>query len=625
MCYNIDIKRIALFFTGIFLTLLVYADDISFTAKANRNKVAVGETVQITYTINSSGNNFKAPAFNGFRVVGGPNQSSSFQWINGKTSQSLSFSYILLAEKEGSYIFKGATVEVGGKTYTSNEISIEVVKGNPQQQQQHRQQQAQPKYNPFFDPFDPFDPFANQSQQEPQQTQDLKEQIFLKVNVDKKSAYIGEQITATYKIYTRVDIVSNNVKKLPALNGFWSQDIDNKGQAQLVKEYVDGEQYYVAELKKTILFPQRTGTLEIDPMEMDIVVRLRNNSRSRSIFDQFFGSYQDVAYTIKSKPVKIQVKALPEKNKPESFNGAVGKYQLESKINKTKLKTNEAITLSYTLSGKGNIKLVEVQKPEFPNDIESYDPKIKDNINVSASGVTGSRTFEYLLIPRHQGIYTIEGLNFSYFNPESEKYEKLRTEDLVIEVEKGDNEDAVVSSGVSKQDIQLLGSDINFIKTETKLEQKKSYFIGSALFYILWLLPLIIFISAWIIRNRYIESQKDTAKVNFKQANKIAAKHLAQAKKQLEANAAKVFYEEVFKALYDYISYKLNIDKSQLNKEIIKEKLQEKKVNMQTIQYLIDTLDQCEFARFAPSAALPMQQIFKQAEQSIHQLEEVIK
>jgi hypothetical protein len=618
MCYNIDIKKIGLFIAGFFLALMAIADDISFTAKANRNKIGTGETVQITYTINSNANNFKAPAFNGFKVIGGPNQSSSFQWVNGKTSQSLSISYVLLAEKEGTYTFKGATIDAGGKTYTSNEITLEVVKGNPPQQQQ----QAQPKQNPIFDPFDPF---GNQPQQQQTQTQDLKDDIYIKVNVDKKSAYIGEQITATYKIYTRVDIVSNSVKKLPALNGFWSQDIDNKGQAQLVRETVDGVQYYVAELKKTILFPQRPGILEIDPLEMDMVLRLRSNNRSRSIFDQFFGGYQDVAYTVKSKPVKIEVKALPEKNKPESFTGAVGKYQLESKINKTKLKANEAITLSYVLSGKGNIKLVEAPKPEFPSDIESYDPKVKDNINVSATGVTGSRTFEYLLIPRHQGIYTIEGLNFSYYDPATGKYENIRTADHVIEVEKGDNEEAIVSSGIAKQDIQVLGSDINFIKTETILEQKKNYFIGSVLFYILWLLPLVIFIAAWIIRNRYIESQKDTAKVNFKQANKIAAKHLAQAKKQLEANAANVFYEEVFKALYDYISFKLNIEKSQLNKESIRERLMEKQVSADSIQQLINTLDQCEFARFAPSAAIPMQQIYSQAEQCINKLEEEIK
>lgn len=617
MCYNIDIKKIGLFIAGFFLALMAIADDISFTAKTNRNKLGTGETVQVTYTINSNANNFKAPAFNGFRVIGGPNQSSSFQWINGKTSQSLSISYVLLAEKEGTYTFKGATIEAGGKTYTSNELSIEVVKGNPQQQQQSQQKQ-----NPVYDPFDPF---GNQPQQQQAQTQDLKDDIYIKVNVDKKSAYIGEQITATYKIYTRVDIVSNSVKKLPALNGFWSQDIDNKGQAQLVRETVDGVQYFVAELKKTILFPQRAGTLEIDPLEMDMVLRLRSNNRSRSIFDQFFGGYQDVAYTVRSKPVKIEVKALPEKNKPESFTGAVGKYQLESKINKTKLKANEAITLSYTLSGKGNIKLVEAPKPEFPSDIESYDPKVKDNINVSASGVTGSRTFEYLLIPRHQGIYTIEGLNFSYYDLATGKYENLRTADHVVEVEKSDNEEAVISSGVAKQDIQLLGSDINFIKSETILEQNKNYFIGSVFFYILWLLPLVIFIAAWIIRNRYIESQKDRAKVNFKQANKIAAKHLAQAKKQMDTNATSTFYEEVFKALYDYISYKLNIEKSQLNKESIKKRLMEKQVSAESIQKLIDTLDQCEFARFTPSAAMPVQQIYTQAEQSINKLEEEIK
>ncbi|GIV43273.1 MAG: aerotolerance-like protein [Bacteroidia bacterium] len=618
MCYNINIKKIGLFIAGFFLALMAIADEINFTAKANRNKVGTGETVQITYTINSNASNFKAPAFNGFKVIGGPNQSSSFQWVNGKTSQSLSISFILLAEKEGNYTFKGATIEAGGKTYTSNEITLEVVKGNPPQQQQ---QQAQPRQNPFFDPFDPFD---NQPQQQTQ-TQNLKDDIYIKVNVDKKSVYLGEQITATYKIYTRVDIVSNSVKKLPALNGFWSQDIDNNGQAQLVKETVDGVPYYVAELKKTILFPQRTGTLEIDPIEMDVVLRLRTNNRSRSIFDQFFGSYQDVAYTVKSKPIKIEVKALPEKSKPVDFTGAVGKFQIESKINKTKLKANEAITLSYILSGKGNIKLIETPKPQFPSEIESYEPKVKDNINLSAAGVSGNRTFEYLLIPRYPGIYTIEGLNFSYFDPTTGKYENLKTEDLVIEVEKGDNEEAIVSSGIAKQDIQVLGSDINFIKTQTILQQKKDYFIGSPLFYLLWLLPIIIFVATWIIRKQYLESLKDTAKVNFKQANKIATKHLAQAKKQMDANAANVFYEEVFKALYDYISFKLNIEKSQLNKESIRERLMGKNVSAESIQKLIDTLDQCEFARFAPSAAIPMQQIYNQAEQCINKLEEEIK
>ncbi|MFN7013307.1 MAG: BatD family protein, partial [Bacteroidia bacterium] len=265
MCYNIEIKKIGLFIAAFFLGLMAIADDINFIAKANRNKIGTGETVQITYSINSNANNFKAPNINGFKVIGGPNQSSSFQWINGKTSQSISISYILLAEKEGTYTFKGATIEAGGKTYTSNEITLEVVKGNPPQQQQ--QHQSQPKQNPIFDPFDPF---GNQPLQQATQTQDLKDDIYIKVNVDKKSVYIGEQITASYKIYTRVDIVSNSVKKLPSLNGFWSQDIDNKGQAQLVRETIDGVQYYVAELKKTILFPQRTGILEIDPLEMDM-------------------------------------------------------------------------------------------------------------------------------------------------------------------------------------------------------------------------------------------------------------------------------------------------------------------------------------------------------------------
>lgn len=621
MCYNIDIKKFSLFITGIFLAILAFADDISFTAKASKNKIVTGETVQITYTINSNATNFKAPTFNGFKVISGPNQSSSFQWVNGKTSQSFSISFILMAEKEGTYNIKGASIEAGGKTYTSNEITIEVVKGTPPQQSQ-QSQQVQPRHTPFFDPFDPF---SVQPQQNTTQTQDLKDDIYLKVNVDKKSAYVGEQITATYKIYTRIDIVSNSVKKLPLLNGFWSQDIDNKGQAQLVKEIVDGVPYYVAELKKTILFPQRAGTLEIDPLEMDIVLRIRNNNRPRSIFDQFFGSYQDVPYTVKSKPVKIEVKPLPEKNKPESFTGAVGKYQFDSKINKTKLKANEAITLSYILSGKGNIKLVDAPKPVFPIEIESYEPKIKDNITVNANGVSGNRIFEYLLIPRHPGIYTIEGVNFSYFDPSTGKYENIRTVDHIIEVEKGDNEDVVVSTGIAKQDIQVLGSDINFIKTETKLQEKKSHFIGSILFYVLWLFPLIIFIAAWLTRNIYMESLKDRAKLNFKKANKIAAKHLAIAQKQLEANAANMFYEEVFKALYDYISYKLNIEKSHLNKESIKERLIEKQVSSESIQKLIETIDQCEFARFAPSAAMPMQDLYNQAESCINKLEEEIK
>ena len=602
-------KKITVIIIGLLIVAAktALAGDVQFIAKASKTKVVTGEQFQITFSINTSASAFTPPAINDFRVLGGPNQSTSMQWINGNMSHSITYSYVLLAVKEGKYTIKPARIKVGSEILESAEITIEVVKGNPVPQQ------SQP-----------------QTSQNPQQgaSEEIGDNLFLKVSVDKTKAYLGEQITATYKIYTRVNIVNNGVNKLPALNGFWSQDIDNQGKnAQLYTEVVDGVAFNVADLKKTILFPQRTGTLEIDPLALECVVRTRSTKRSQSIFDQFFGTYEDLQYIVKSKPVKIQVLPLPLQGKPDSFAGAVGKFSMEATLDKSKVKAHEAINLNITISGKGNLKLIETPKPVIPSDIESYDPKINDKISTTASGVSGSKTYEYLLIPRHAGNFKIEPVEFSFFDPSTKSYRTLTTGAFEIEVEKGAQDDASIISSTQKEDIKILGSDIRFIKTQNTndLSEKGNFFFGSVLFYGLLQLPLVLFFIFLFLWKRYLKNNSDLIQVKSRKATKMAARRLVFAKKHLDSKDQKSFYEEVFKALYGYLSDKLSLPVSDLSKETITNNLADQKADPDSIQKLIRTLDLCELARFAPSNNISEQEVYSEAVDIISKIEGELK
>lgn len=563
----------------------VIAEEASFTASVNKSRVAVGEQFQLSFTINTNASNFNAPDLNNFIVYSGPNQSSSMQIINGSVSQTISINYILAAKSEGKYTIGAGSIKVGSKVLSTKPIVLEVVKGSASQSQQGGGSNARNNSNGAY-------------------PEDVESNIFMNATVSKSKVYQGEQLLVTFKVYTRLNIVDNALSKAPSFNGFWSEEVPNPTrQSELHAEVLDGIQYQVAEIKKTILIPQRSGSLTIDPLEMEVVTRVKSKSRNNNFFDQFFGGgYQDVKLSIASKPIKIEVMPLPEKGRPENFNGAVGQLNIEASIKNNELKTDEGCNLTYTISGKGNLKLLEAFKLKLPADIETYDPKISDKISVSIDGVKGSRTFDYLLIPRFAGNFTIPALSFSYFDPQKGQYVILPSNDFQLKVAKGQNSDGMtISRGTEKEDVKQLGNDIRYIKTNLPLfVHKHNALFGSSFFWILIVIPVILYLLFLIWFRKYKKETSDIQGTNKRKANSMAQKQLKLAHEFLQKNEYNAFFDEVFKAIYGYLGNKLSLSVADLNKDKIKSQLKSKQVEDKDVAQLLDLLEICEFARFAP-------------------------
>jgi len=577
-----------------------YAQDFKFTAATSHTAVSTGDRFQIEFAANDKFTNFKAPNLSNFRVLSGPNQSTNMSWVNGKTSATIKYSYILMAVKEGEFTIAPAVCAYKGEAYSTNSLKIKVAKGANIQSSG-----------------------AKTNQKSNVNKEDISKDIFIKSSVNKRTVYQGEQLIASYKLYTKVNIAGNELVKNADLTGFWSQEID-LGQTQWTQEIIGGYRWNVATIRKIVLFPQRSGNLEIDPLEMKFIVQRRvNGGGGNSVFDQFFGRVENVEHSLKSSPIKIKVLPHPENNKPLSFTGAVGQLKMNSSLSSSSVKANEAINLKIKVSGKGNIPLVDDLNIEFPDDFETYDPKVNDNIKTSHNGVTGSREYDYLIIPRHAGTFTIDPIEFSYFDPATKKYKTITSEPFTINVEKGEGNDANITySGVNKEDVEILGNDIRYIHlTPIKVTHTSSEFYNSILFYILLILAPILFILALIFRNKIRVAQQDVVGRKSKKAGKIASKHLAVAKKSLTAGEQKEFYENISKALFGYVSDKLNIALSELNKENIAQKLIDIKVSEATTKELMSTLELCEMARFAP-ISVSEQEIFDKAETIINQIEE---
>lgn len=571
------IKQLSLFAFLIILSGICLAQEPILNANASKTRVVVGEDLQISYSINGNASSFKGPSLNDFDVYAGPNQSSSVSIINGNFSQSISFSYIILAKKEGKFTIPPASVVANGKRIESKPITIEVVKGGA-------------------------------SARSGQQTQsdggsDYGNDIFIKCSVSKTKAYTGEQLIATYKIYTRLNIVDNSLTQMPILNGFWSEDITSKDRnVQLHTENYEGINYQVAELKKLLLFPQRSGTLELDPLALDVIVRQEVRGRSNNIWDIFGGGYRDARVTVKSRPVKVEILPVPEAGKPENYTGGVGNFSIEATISKEKVKTDEAVTLKFVVSGKGNLKLLEQTKPKFPADIEVYDPTVTDKIITSATGMSGSRTYEYLIIPRQAGEFKLSSFGFSYFDPSKKSYVSLESPEFILSVEKGTGTGSPnLISGSGKSDIKVLGSDIRYIKTNTtEFIPKGERFYGTSLFYILLFAPALLFAGFLAFYRKRKALLSDTIALKKKKASQVANRRLSTAELALKKSDYTVFYEEVYRALNGYFSDKLHLPVAGLSKEALASSLESRGGSKETIALLVKTLDECEFARYAP-------------------------
>jgi len=592
-----------------------------FTASVNRNRMAVGEQFQLSFTVNTNINSFKAPNFNEFNVYSGPNQSQSMNIINGSVSQSISYSYILAPKHEGKITIGSATATVGGKTLQTKPITIEVSKGNAQAQQgvQNQQQGAR----------------QQQGGNNNASNEDMGDKLFVRAVTSKSKVYEGEQFNVVYKIYSRLDIIDLGVSKIPKFNSFYTEDLDEKNRQIVVHtENIDGVQYKVAEIKKNLLIPQQNGSLEIDPLEMEVIIRQKSN-RSRDPFDIFGGffggGYQDMKVAIKSKTVKVEVMPLPAIGKPTNFNGAVGDFSIQTKLKpeSQKMKTNDAGNLIYSISGKGNLKLIDAFKIDWPPDIEGYDAKTIDRIQTTINGLNGTRTFDYVFIPRHSGNFNISAQQFTYFDPNKAKYITLSTPEFSLAIEKGVGGESSVSattSGNNQQDIRVLGNDIKYIKTTTSFKKIDDEFYGSNSFFLLMFLPVISFTALIFAKKRNEKLSSNTLSYKMKQANKIANSRLKIANTHLQTNNFNDFYKEVLEALYGYLSYKFALPIAQLNKDNINNLLLNKGAEMPIIAKLNEVLNNCEFAQYAPAKdASAMKRDFDSAVEIIISVEEILK
>ncbi len=554
----------------------------NFVAQASKTRVAVGETFQISFTLNTNGSGFKAPSLADFEVYGGPNQSSNVTFVNGSMSQSISLSYILAPKKEGKFTIGPASISTSNGVIRSNALTIEVSKGtsnlNNQNNAQNNGQSITPPTN-----------------------QELSDNLYIKTYTSKSKVYLGEEVTVTFKLYTRIDVVQLNVTSMPSCDGFYLQEGKVSNQTT---ENIDGVNYLVAELRKSFMIPLKTGKLTIDPLEIECVVRQQSRKRSRDIFDQIFGSYENASVKIKSKPISIEVMALPEENKPANFSGAVGNYSVKSQLNKNKIKANESLNLTIEISGKGNIKLVDPLKVTFPEDFEAYDPKSTEKISAGATGITGSKKFDYLFIPRYPGEYTIDNIGFNYFDPEKKQYITIPSSSFPIHVDKGDSNANTTSvyNPKNKEEVKVLGTDIRYIKTnDLELHPKNNLFFGTFEFYAALLSPLVVFIGFIVIRKKKIEENKDMIAVKSRKANKMAKKRLVIADKHIKTNNKNEFYIEISKALFGYLSDKLNLPTADLTQSTIAQILKERNVSPITISQLMETIHNCEYAKYAPS------------------------
>lgn len=606
----------------ILILILLFSEGVfaqSFTASVSKNPVTVGERFQVTFSVNTDGTNFKAPDFKGLSVLSGPNQSQSIQIINGAMNRSLSFNYILYADKVGDYTINPATITIDGQAEKSNSIQIKVLPESDVQKQRRQQEEEQEKS------------LGNQA------LQILKENIFVKLSVSKRDVYQGEQITATYKlfIHPELNIAQINPSKIPSFNGFWTQELNNE-TIKWERESVNGVVFNSAVIKQVVLFPQRSGKLTIDPYEFDVIARLKvqNRRRSNDPFSSFFddpffgGSYRDFPYKPKSETSNINVKPLPP-NAPASFAGAVGNLAMDAWLDKNSVKAGEPITLKVKISGRGNMKLIDALKVNFPPDFEVYDPKTIDNSILTAGGVTGNVTFEYLVIPRNAGKYKIEPILFSYFDLSKNEFVTNSSAEFEINVDKGDfaSSSNNVVSGVRKEEVQLIGKDIRFIKLNANdLRANRHSFIFSNMFWGLLILPLLLFfiIFFWLRKRKNLHS--DILLFKNKRATKISKKRLAIAKKYMAKSEKDKFYEEINRALWGYLGDKLSMPNSELTKDKARLTLESLGVHEININEFLKTLDLAEYARYAPTSdGTGMEDIYKAAVKSITDLEGVLK
>ena len=606
--------RQLIFFLLLAITVLPIQakNDVTLVAEAP-DVVVSGDQFRLTFTVNTQkGKDFLAPSISGFDVLMGPSRSqqSSTQIINGKVSSSsaITYTYILMAGKEGTYTIPAASIEVDGKKIFSNALTIKVL---PPDQSAGNQQSGQGQ--------------SNSSRGQIAGGKISDKDLFITATAAKTTVYEQEAILLTYKVYTLVNL-RQLYGKMPDLKGFHTQEIELPQQKTFSLEHYNGRNYNTTIWSQYVLFPQQTGKLEIPSITFEGIVA--QQTISDDPFDAFFngGGYIELKKKIVTPKVTINVKPLPAK--PDNFSGGVGEFTLSSSINAKEVKTNDAVTIKLTIKGAGNMKLINTPEVKFPEDFEIYDPKVTNNFDVSRAGLSGTQTIEYLAIPRHAGDFTIPQVEFTYFDLKSQAYKTLKTEEYHLKVAKGKgNADQVIADFTNKENVKVLGQDVRFIKLgDTELLPKGKVFFGTTGYWLGYIIPFVIFVVLVIFFRKQAAENANIAKVKTKKANKVATKRMKLAGKLLAENKKNEFYDEVLKALWGYISDKLSIPVSQLSKDNIEAELMRYGVSDEVTKTFIDALNECEFARYAPgNENEAMDKVYAASVEAISKMENSIK
>ena len=558
------------------------------------NVVAADEQFNVTFIIEGEekSSDFAWEPGEDFQLLWGPQQgrSTSVQMINGKTTKSVqtTYSYVLRPVKTGKFTLARASAKVKGQDIYSQPTTIEVVaSGSSSSSSSGGQSSSQG---------------SSQSARQSQSGVVQDDDIFLVLNLSRSDVVVGEPITATIKLYQRVNIAGFESASFPTFNGFWSQELEAPTNIEFSRETYDGQIYNSALLRKFILIPQQQGAVKIDPAELICLVNVRVSSAGTSIFDGFFDDYRTVRKKVASKPVTVNVKPLPA-GAPASFGGGVGEFTISAKLSKDTLKTHEAASLLVTVSGRGNVSLLETPKVNFPPDMEVYDTKISDRID--KGGLAGSKVYEFPFIPRSHGDFIIEPIKYSYYDVSKKMYVTLETPAIPVTVERGNESDAggVLISGSQPKDVRNLASDIRFINTKAPgLSAKGKFLVGSGAFWIILVLIAAAAAACWFSLRKLAARRADVVGTKNRKATKMALKRLQLANTFLKQNLYTAFYEELHKALLGFISDKLNIPVAELSRDRIAESLKEGNVEESSVDTFISILDACEFARYAPDA-----------------------
>lgn len=588
------------------------AEEVSFSLNAPM-LASVGEAFRIEFELNAKpdDNSFAPPTFENFDVVAGPSvsQGSSIQIVNGEMTKSTSYAitYVLIPQKVGTFAIAPATISVKKKSYTTQRTMIEVRDGaqaGAAQGTQNKNESAESRANRTIG----------------------KEDLMLRLELSKRSVYKGEPVRAILKLYSRVNLAGSEGSKMPAFNGFWSQQIDIEQGP--FRESLNNKVYEVYNIAEYLLYPQQGGTLTIEPAELTVVAQVM--VKSNHGFDPFFGGGHEVynvRRTLKTPEVKVQVKEFPA-GAPVSFSGAVGRYTMSHKLSSAEVAANSAVTLQLTISGTGNLSFISAPKLELPSSFELYDVKSEERIENKASGSIGYRRFDYPFIVRAEGDYEIAPIEFTYFDLEKQKYITLTTPPLnmVVMPDKSvATQQQVVASGIKREDVRLLGEDIRFIKLGAPtLRSVVAPFALSPLYWLVVVMLIVAAVASYFVVRKYIRDKRDEVLIKGKRANKMAVKRFRIAEKYMREQDRRAFYEEMLRALWGYLGDKFNIPVADLTREVVREELSRRGA-LVGAESIIAVIARCEEAQYSPAASAELKDIYEEGVDAISKIESAIK